>query len=364
MIRIHEPPLAIDASAGHTVYFASLIAGLEGIAAGELTERLPHASVLGALRGKLFFSGGPPTEPLQLKTVEHVFAYVAQLEGLSATEDGLEQIRREFAALDLDDARSVHDALNPAPGRPSFRITAQRAGSHEYNSLEVAAAAGAGVVDRYEWDVDLEGFDYDVRVYVTDDTALVGLRLSPEPLHRRSRVVHAAASLNPTVAHAMCRLAPRSAGKLFVDPMCGAGTVLVERARLSPDALRLGGDLFAEPLHAAAQNLEAAETDADLVQWDARHLPLTDASVDAVVSNLPWGRRIGSHRVNRHLYPGFVRELARVLRPGATAVLLTQEKRLLTRLIGREDRLSFEAQHHLSLSGMHPTIYVIRRAAR
>jgi 23S rRNA G2445 N2-methylase RlmL len=81
-----------------------------------------------------------------------------------------------------------------------------------------------------------------------------------------------------------------------------------------------------------------------------------------MVCNMPWGRRIGSHRINRHLYPGFVRELERVLAPGAVAALLTQEKRLITRLLGRSDGLRLIREHHLSLSGAHPAIYLVRRS--
>ncbi|MEA3403712.1 MAG: THUMP domain-containing protein, partial [Armatimonadota bacterium] len=342
--------------AGEPVYFASLIAGLEFIVADELGERMPQATVLGASRGKVFFAApGDPSAGLDLLTIENLFAYVEQLQGISAGEDGLEVIRRRVAGLDLGSALATYHRLHGRAGRPTFRITAKRSGTHEYTSMDVAAAAGAGVQERYGWDVDLEDYDYDVRVYLTDDVALVGLRLSPEPLHRRGRIEHGAASLNPTVAQAMCRLANPQPGELFMDPMCGAGTILLERARIGGAALLVGGDLFAEPLAKAAENLQADGVGATLLQWDARHLPLRSGCVSRAVCNLPWGRRIGSHRVNRHLYPGFVRELARVLRPSGRAVLLTQEKRLITRLVDRNRRLRFGEQHTLSLSGMHPT---------
>ncbi|MCD6361870.1 MAG: RNA methyltransferase, partial [Armatimonadetes bacterium] len=63
------------------------------------------------------------------------------------------------------------------------------------------------------------------------------------------------------------------------------------------------------------------------------------------------------------LYPGFMREVARVLRPGGLAVLLTQEKRLITRLVEKQRSLHLEACYRLSLSGLHPSIYVVRRRA-
>jgi len=359
---VQEPPVRLAPPLGQPVYFASLIAGLEPIVADELAERLPSATLLAVLRGKLVFaSPDPPQAALSLLTIEHLFAWVGQLQGLPAERSGLEEIERGLREAQLGPALAAWERLHGAPAQPSFRITAQRAGTHEYNSLEIAAAAGAGIVQQRGWRVYLTGYDYDVRVYVTGDSAVIGLRLSPEPLHQRARVAHAAASLNATVAHAMCRLSAPAAGQTFLDPMCGAGTVLVERARLG-EGLLIGSDRFAPPLAAAQQNLAAAGVTGSLLQADARQLPVRTGAVDAIVCNLPWGRRVGSHRSNQHLYPGFLRELVRVLRPGARAVLLTQEKRLIMGLLERHRLLRQVAQYNLSLSGLSPAIYLLERA--
>lgn len=40
-----------------------------------------------------------------------------------------------------------------------------------------------------------------------------------------------------------------------------------------------------------------------LFKWDATCLPLRDQSVDAVVSDVPYGKRHGSKQDNRRLYP-------------------------------------------------------------
>lgn len=362
-MSVQEPSLP-SAPPARPVYFASLIAGLEPIVADELAERLPAATLLAVLRGKVIFAAPePPAAALALLTIEHLFAFVGRLEGLPRDRSGLEAIEEGLRNAELGPALALWAQLHgPPPVEPAFRITAQRAGTHEYNSLEIAAAAGAGVVQRYGWRVDLTDYDYDVRVYVTDDAALIGLRLSHAPLHQRARVVHAAASLNATVAAAMCRLSVPEDGQVFLDPMCGAGTVLIERARLG-EALLIGSDRFAAPLAAARRNLTAAAVTGSLLQADARRLPMRTGVVDALVSNLPWGRRIGSHRANRHLYPRFLRETARALRPGGRAVLLTPEQRLMTRLLDRDHRLQPVARYHLSLSGLSPSIYVLERAS-
>ena len=364
MMRISDPPIELPDDPGGPVFFASLIAGLEPIVADEMGEKVAGLRMLGMLRGRVLFScDGPPADLLGLMTIENLFGYVGQMTGISPDDSGLAFIEERVGAMDLGPALALFERLHGSRPDPSFRITDQRSGRHAYNSPQIAAAAGAGVAQRYGWRVDLENYDYDVRVYVTDDHALVGLRLSPEALHKRGRVAHGVASLNPTVAYAMCRIAAPTPSEVFVDPMCGSGTILVERSRWRDGSLVVGGDAFEEPLGLARRNLTAQGAVPALVNWDAKRLPLADASVDKLVSNLPWGRRIGSHRINVHLYPGFIRETARVLRPGGVAVLLTQEKRLLLRLLEKRRDLRLRGQYSLSLSGMRPTIYVVEKRA-
>jgi 23S rRNA G2445 N2-methylase RlmL len=292
--------------------------------------------------------------------VENVFAAAGQLEGLPADESALPMIRAFVASCDLTEATTVHAAVYGPRVDPSFRCTSKRTGQHLYGSMDIMAAAGAGVQDRYGWRVDLEGYDYDIHVDVTDDRLTVGLRLTPETLRRRGRVAHVAASLNPTLGYAMCVLTDPQPHEVFVDPTCGAGTVLLERAWFGP-ARMIAGDLFAKPIEAARENLRENGVEAHLLRWDARKLPLAAESVDKLCANLPWGRRAGSHLVNKHLYPPLVREIARVLRVGGLAVLLSLEKRMLGDCLDRHGWLRVTDSFVVSVGGLKPVVFVVRK---
>ncbi|MCC6805540.1 MAG: methyltransferase domain-containing protein, partial [Anaerolineae bacterium] len=111
-----------------------------------------------------------------------------------------------------------------------------------------------------------------------------------------------------------------------------------------------GGDLDAEAVEAARTNAHAASVDIRLETWDARSLPLEAASVDYVVSNLPWGRQIPA---DAGLYAAVCREVERVLAPGGSAVLLTSTPELLT-----FERLHLRQSIEISLFGQTPTISV------
>ncbi len=348
-----------------TVYWASVVSGLEDVAAADICLRLPGARVLERWRGRVFFAyPGPPAEVLKLRAVEHVFAMVRRFSGLPAEESGLAVVEEELYRTELGEALRVLEAVRGRVPWPKFRVTATRSGEHAYNSQQVAAAAGSGVQRRYGWPVDLTRFDVDVRVDVVDGECLVGVRLSEMALHRRSRLVHAPASLNPTVAYAMAWLTRPGPEDVVVDPTCGAGTTLIERATIGRFGLLVGGDLFADAVAMAAVNTRAAHVPVWLFQWDARRLPLKGDSVDVVLANLPWGRRVASHQINRRIYRRIADEIARVLRDRGRAAILTLERRLVSEVYGRHRELYIAHARRLSYGGLEPSLYIIKPRGR
>ena len=180
----------------------------------------------------------------------------------------------------------------------------------------------------------------------------MGVRLGKTPLHRRHyKQRHILGSLKPPVAAAMLRLAAPQAGTRLLDPCCGAGTVLIEAA--AEGILARGGDIAMKALEATRANVDAASATVDVQRWDARRLPLVDASVEYVVSNPPWGRAVATGVDLEAFYRQLCVEIRRVLRPGGRAVLLTSVPDLV-RLPG----LQLETQLEISLFGQRPLILV------
>lgn len=71
----------------------------------------------------------------------------------------------------------------------------------------------------------------------------------------------------------------------------------------------------------------------DVAQWDATRLPLREQCVDIMVSDLPFGKRIGSKTDNRVLYFHALLEMARVTRiKTGRAVLLTYDHRSMIKV--------------------------------
>jgi tRNA (guanine6-N2)-methyltransferase len=169
------------------------------------------------------------------------------------------------------------------------------------------------------------------------------------------------ASTNPLIAALMVQFAKPDRGQVVYDPFCGAGTLLVEAAALGRDLRLVGGDVSARALTAAAANQKTLFPGGHLVRADATAMPLRTESVDRVVSNIPFGKRVGSHGANIELYPGFLSELGRVLRMDGRAVVLTDDKNLFRASVERTRGIRLLREVKLATGGLHPSAFIVER---
>ena len=93
-----------------------------------------------------------------------------------------------------------------------------------------------------------------------------------------------------------------------------------------------------------------------LALWDATRLPVRSESIDAMITNPPYGRQHEAASGLERLSRGLLREAARVLRPGGRLVVLTGEPVILARAIPKQIRV-LEKQR-LLLRGLPVTAFV------
>lgn len=129
------------------------------------------------------------------------------------------------------------------------------------------------------------------------------------------RVAHVPASSHPTLAAALARVAGARPDDVVWDPFVGAGTELVERARLGPARALYGSDADDAALARARDNLAAAGVDAELARADARTFtpPLVPT---AIITNPPLGRRVLDRHRTGELYRDFLAHAAALLPRG------------------------------------------------
>lgn len=151
----------------------------------------------------------------------------------------------------------------------------------------------------------------------------------------------------PQTAHAMIDRFSR-VGDTILDPFCGCGTFAVEAKRLGRNSISydinpVGLSLTKEKLNALGgldrfSGLPATRHEVDRV--DARKLPLLDESVDAVITDIPYGNMIRYSNLPDDLstiedYEEFLAEVKkafaearRVLHPGKYCVTFVCDYRI------------------------------------
>jgi tRNA (guanine6-N2)-methyltransferase len=312
--------------------------GLEEIAGEEIARTL-GGEIKKTGRGVVVFRVPQIDEGLlHLRTTEDVFLLAWGTDQLSYRAEDLDRIRRWTAREpDWPNLLRLHHAVRPKPkGKPTYHLVAQMEGHHGYLRRDARQALADGLAGVFpaSWRPAEENAAIEVWLTIDGATAVCGLRLSDRTMrHRTYKLEHRPASLRPTVAAALVRLAGARPGHVVLDPMCGAGTILAEhlaaaRSVRGDHCPPLGGDLDFAAARAAAVNLRRVGP-AHTLRWDARRLPLADGCVDRVLSNPPFGKQLETPEAVLPLYRAMVPEYDRVLRPGGWAVLLTSEARLL-----------------------------------
>lgn len=175
------------------------------------------------------------------------------------------------------------------------------------------------------------------------------------------RVRSLPASIHPATAAAVLRLAydELKVGARVLDPFCGSGTMLIERSKLSPCSKLTGVDITPKALEAAKANIIAADADIELVCKDCIKFR-AEAPYDEVITNMPFGNRVGSHINNTRLYSDFVDMLPKWLKDGGIAILYTMEYTLLKRTIAMHEELELVARGKTEAGGLIPGIFILR----
>uniref|UniRef100_A0A3P8ZFE2 THUMP domain-containing protein n=1 Tax=Esox lucius TaxID=8010 RepID=A0A3P8ZFE2_ESOLU len=206
----------------------------------------------------------------------------------------------------------------------SFRVSCRCSGalSRRFTPQDVSRILGTAASRQLGWRVDLRRPDLEVNVYISDDHCVLGIPLLSLPLANRSYMK--ITGLRSTVAWAMASLSDVKPGSRVLDPMCGVGTILLEAAHEYQDAFFMGMDIDESQLFKACQNVEFAKLrdQMQLLQASCKDIPLPSSSVDAIVCDVPFGKKFGSKTDMVASLPVIVNEMERVLRVGGTLVLL------------------------------------------
>lgn len=171
----------------------------------------------------------------------------------------------------------------------------------------------------------------------------------------------------------MVRCANIRMGARIADPFCGSGTLLLEALEIYDKKLHCTGlDVNRRSVEGAKQNALAEGCSPDICNFvcaDARGLRrhLSDNSLDAVVTNLPWGIRTG-HKGSvsdlQTMYEIFLRSAWYVLKDGARVVMFVLRGLQLTRIVRKLDgRYRLLSVNVVRTANNLPCIVVVEKLA-
>ncbi len=208
------------------------------------------------------------------------------------------------------------------------------------------------------------GYEVHLRLICIGNNGFLGFQIPAETMKSRDyKAVTLPGSLDPVIAYSMIRMSAPSPDDVFLDPLCGAGTCGIERCHYGDARRIIASDSSSEAVAATAANCESAGAAPEIRQWDAMALPLEDASVTTVVTDMPYGKDIPLGNAGLFI-DGLFAEMARVMVPGGRFILLTASSAEVEGNIRRNAAFHKVKEYSLALYGFDLKIYSLARTGK
>ena len=307
-----------------------------------------------------------PSPLAQLGTTEDIFMHLATIP-LKGDKNDLKTIEGALHRNTIEPALKAHAEIQKPPRgrRTTYRVIvqAQMQSWQKYRRTQMQQAVEQNVRDQYaKWRLVPDNSTLEFWLQLVGKEALLGLRLTNHTMrHRTYKTANRPASLRPTIARAVVQLTRIEDDDIFLDPMCGGGTLLIERALAGRHQMLYGGDIEKEAVADTLTNFGNKHKPHNIQHWDAKKLPLPDQSITKVATNPPWGRQIGSASEVQSLYTATCSEIDRVLQTNGIVSILTSEWDILKRTISKTNLTLIDHIKEISVLGRRADIFVLQK---
>ncbi|MBN2603816.1 MAG: methyltransferase domain-containing protein [Candidatus Thermoplasmatota archaeon] len=183
--------------------------------------------------------------------------------------------------------------------------------------------------------VKLQNPEVEVRAIITDTNVYVGVKkitIDRKQFEKRKaqfRPFFSPISLHPKLARALVNLSEIKKGQTLLDPFCGTGGILIEAGLIS--ARIIGSDIDDKLVRGCRENLDFYNIkNYDLFCTDIGNVPECVTKIDAVVTDLPYGKSTTTKGEEiRSLYGRAFDSISKVLKDDGKAVIGIPDKSLL-----------------------------------
>lgn len=356
-------------------YYVQTVPGVEEIAWLEVRWRLPGVKFGEYLFAKeqngiaTFTYPGEIADLQQLETAEDIFVEAISEPKLSRGRRDLNVIR-DLVTKSESLGRAANQVMRfrKFSRPPSYRVVSRKFGRHEYPLKELQKAAIQGMQARYpKWQPVAEGAQVELWVDLLGSHLLCGFKISDAQRKTQLKLQQNGPELiRPSLAAALVVLTEPETTDRFLDVLCDNGRLLFTRRRLGPYNRLIGADIAPDQLDLARQNLSPRRQgrlpdNIELLLWEYDTLPLEAASVDKVATVLPDSQQVGSEKEMQNLYDGMFGEIARALRPGGRAVILSREYDQVKENLRQLPALETQTGYSVKAGAQWGRIYIVKR---
>lgn len=173
--------------------------------------------------------------------------------------------------------------------------------------------------------VSLEDPDVNVMYIVTDNVNMIGFtenHYKQKQQDPRKRPFFHPVALESKLSRVMVNLTMVKENSTLLDPFCGTGSILLEAADMN---IRIVGcDLSSRMCCGALKNTKHRES--YIVNCDALSLPLQFKNIDAIATDLPYGKAASTmKRGSKKLLEGFVSLINREMKGKRCCIMCNKE---------------------------------------
>lgn len=325
------------------IYSIFVISGLENIARQELNSRFGDTKDFKIILRKpcriVFQYTGNPKDLLSIRSAEHLFLVIRHINKITRSRSSLASIRHSLTRFNFEEVmitcRQVGLRIKK---RVQFRVITRMAGFRNFQKRDLQQVVERVLIER-GWKLTDSNTGLDVWNEVYGDDAYISIRLSTSDFALRTRKqVSLSDSIKPTLAYSMVRLSKPKPDDVFLDPMCGAGTILLERANSGRYKYLIGGDMSKNALDATLHNFGRQHQPCQFFLWDVQSLPLQPNSIDKIVCNVPIDLQ------QDRMINGCLDQLNYLINPSGNIVMYTTQGEQLKKIINQYSKLNLRQQ--------------------
>lgn len=335
-------------------YFATFPAGAQEIIKAMLEERLKDLRLRALLDGGVDFETAVPYSGLNMFCFQNVFQvlYAGPVSG----DDPINNFLQSLASAPVDWEVVKHHPKNVR----TFRLVASC-----QNKLTATDPVPRGALEKRI--ARISGLRLDKSRPDTEFWALSRSEGTCWFLKRLSR--HTSydkllepGELHPELAYIMCWLSRPSHTDVVLDPFCGYGAIPAQRCKRFPFSKVYAFDLDENVLRRAGEKLGdrpgLAIKRQDVLALDRALAP---ESVDAVITDPPWGifRDLGTDVTG--FYRKALFQIFQVLKPGGRLILLTAKKEEFLALLPEFDGFSLRNTFNILVSGKKAGLFCLEK---